>query len=298
VVVVGAINVDLVVAVPRLPDRGETVVGPRLDRHGGGKGANAAVAAARAGARASLVGAVGDDDLGADALRTLAGDRVATDSVRTCAGTSTGTALIVVDAEGDNQITVAAGANAELVPADVAAAIAASPPASVVVVSAEVPLGAVRAAVESATGSGRRCVLNPAPVVPELGDLLDAGPVVTPNATECRQLAGLPDAPPAEAGRALAARTGAPVMVTLGAAGALVAHPGGTVDHWPAPPVLAVDTTGAGDTFTGVLAAWLAAGAELDRAVAAAVVASALSVTAAGARAGMPDAGAILAALG
>lgn len=297
-VVVGAINVDLVVPVPRLPAPGETVAGPSLERYGGGKGANAAVAAARAGARVRLVGAVGDDDLGADALAALQADGVDVGQVRRRAGTSTGAALIAVDPGGDNQIAVAAGANATVEPADAAAAVDHGPPGAVVVVSTELPTPVVRAAAEAAAAASLRCVFDPGPVVPGLDAVLAAGPLVTPNLTECRQLAARPLASPQEAARTVAIRTGAPVVVTMGAGGVLVVTADGDVEHRPARRVVAVDSTGAGDTFTGVLAAWLAAGAGLDAAVDAALVAASLSVTAAGARTAMPSWAAIRAALG
>ncbi len=301
VVVVGAVNVDLVVAADRLPAPGETVVGPEVVRHGGGKGANAAVAAARAGAAVTLVGAVGDDDTGRAALDELRGEGVDVDGVAVLDGVATGVALIVVDAAGENQIAVGAGANGRVDPDRVRAALAdALAGAGCVLVSTEIPVEAVAAAVAAAIAAGVPCVLNPAPVLPGLADLLGPGaggrgPLLTPNAGELAALtgAGLPAARAAE----LAARTGAPVVVTLGGDGALVVGPGGEVDHLPPFPATVRDTTGAGDTFNGVLAAHLAADADLAAATRAANAAAALSVAHPGARAGMPTAGAVEAAL-
>ena len=298
--VVGAVNVDMVVSAPRLPGPGETVVGAGVARFGGGKGANAAVAAARVGARVRLVGAVGADDLGAAALDELRAEGVDTTAVAVLAGHPTGVALIVVDGAGENQIAVGAGANAAVAAAD--------PPsgADCVLVSTEIPGDAVAAAVRAAPV----CVLNPAPVIDAVVDVLDAGPILTPNRSECLDLAarlGGPQAggPPVpgvaaevlDAARLIQARTAAPLVVTLGGDGALVLDERGQAVLVAAPVTAAVrDTTGAGDTFNGVFAARLAAGDALQDAVRTAVVAASLSVAATGARAGMPTAAAIAAA--
>lgn len=296
--VVGAVNVDLVVTAARLPGPGETVVGDGVRRFGGGKGANAAVAAARAGATVRLVGAVGDDDAGRAALAELRADGVDTTGVAVLADRATGTALIVVDERGENQIAVGAGANAAVSADEVTAAVRRGRPGCVLV-STEIAPDAVAAAVRAAAAAGVRCVLNPAPVVPSVLDLLRRGPVLTPNAAECRALAGLLGGVGDTEGsaRTLAARTGSPVVVTLGEQGALVVAAGAAVDRVPAPAAAVRDTTGAGDTLNGVLAARLAAGVPLAAAVRAAVVAAALSVEREGARAGMPGAAAIDAAL-
>ena len=300
VVVLGAINVDLVVAAPRLPGPGETVVGPDVERHGGGKGANAAVAAARAGARVTLVGAVGGDDTGAAALAELRADGVGTERVATIEERSTGMALIVVDPSAENQIAVGAGANASLSTAHVEAALGAVlAHAACVLVSTEIPDDAVSAAVHAAVAGGVPCVLNPAPVRSATASLVGVGALLTPNASELVDLAlasGVDGASTEERAVALARRNGAPVVVTLGGDGALVASPDGTAEHRPAVPAEAVDTTGAGDTFNGVLAARLAAGDTLGDAVDWALWAGSLSVRHLGARGGMPSWDELLAA--
>jgi len=292
---------EKVVAAPSLPGPGETVVGPRLERHGGGKGANAAVAAALAGARVRLVGAVGGDDTGAAALDELRAHGVGVDDVAVLDGETTGVALIVVDPRGENQIAVAAGANAAVGAAHVRDALAgALPTAGCVLVSTEIPGDAVAAAVIAATDAGVLCILNPAPVIPAVLEVLGRGALLTPNAGELGELAaelGVA-ADPAAAAAALARRTGAPVIVTLGGDGALVLVPGSTADHVPPRPADVRDTTGAGDTFNGVLAARLAAGDALDSAVRTATGAASLSVAHVGARAGMPDVAAIAALAG
>jgi ribokinase len=294
VVVVGAVNVDLVVAAERLPGPGETVVGPRVEHFGGGKGANAAVAAARAGADVLLIGAVGADDTGRAALDELRAEGVRVDGVAVLDGIPTGVALIVVDAAGENQIAVGAGANAGVERDQVRAALVdALPHTDCVLVSTEIPLAAVVVAVETATAVGVPCVLNPAPVLPGLAGLLVPrpglhGPLLTPNVGELAALTG--PGPTGVRAVGLAARTEAPVVVTLGGEGALVVEPGGLVEHLPPRPTTVCDTTGAGDTFNGVFAAQLAAGAGLLDAARAANVAAALSVAQVGARGGMPSA--------
>jgi ribokinase len=301
VVVIGSVNMDITVHAERLPGRGETVTGGTALRGGGGKGANAAVAAARAGAAVRLVAAVGDDEPGTAALEALWSEGVDVGGVATLAGVATGTALIVVDAAGDNQIAVASGANHALGAEHVAAALdggaprpgdagpvcdvaapAALPRDACVLISFEVLDDAVVAGANGAARAGAALVVNPAPARALPGALLDCGPILTPNQHEAAALSG--EAEPERAALALAARTGAPVVVTLGERGALVADGGGATEHHPAPAVEAVDATGAGDVFNGVLATALAAGARLGAAVDAAVAAAAESVTRAGAR--------------
>jgi ribokinase len=302
VVVVGAINVDLVIAADRLPAPGETVVGPGVEQHGGGKGANASVAASRSGAAVSLIGAVGADDTGTGALTSLIADGVDVSGVARLDGTPTGVAFIVVDPHGENLIAVGAGANAAVTVDHVEAAADRLRSAGCVLVSTEIPVEAVGAAVRIATSAGVPCILNTAPVVPGLLELLPLGPIVTPNRGELADLAtGLgitadPDDHVAMA-QAVVAVTGAPVVVTLGGDGALAVSADGVATAVAARPATVRDTTGAGDTFNGVLAAGLAAGSSLDDAVRRAIVAASLSVEAVGAREGMPHADAIDAAV-
>lgn len=297
-VVLGAVNVDLVVSTDRLPGPGDTVVGSDFVSHGGGKGANAALAARRIGAEVTLLGAVGDDEHAAVGLADLETAGVCVDRVQHMAGARTGTALIVVDGHGQNQIAVAPGAGAALDAADVVTALEQLLGSTdCLLVSTEVAPDAVAAAVRAATAAGVTCVLNCAPPYPGIVDLFSSGPILTPNQHELVILdqlvsgrGGTPAADPVYAAVRLAALTGAPVVVTLGADGALVAHVDGEVDRVPAPATTARDTTGAGDTFNGVLAARLAGGAGLLDAVRVAVVAGSMSVREPGARAGMPTA--------
>jgi ribokinase len=299
VVIVGAVNVDLIMRLPQLPAPGQTVLGGELTRAEGGKGANQAVAAARVGAQAHLLAAVGEAD-GGESLAALAAEGVDVAGVHRVAA-STGRAIVLVDAAGENQIAVATGANALISADHVQAALdrLRLTPADVVVLSFEVPTSALRAAAGVAAQAGCQLVVNPAPARPRSLDLL-ANAIATPNVHELASLAtGLPDgAGPAgdvaALAAALAGHVGGVVVTTLGPQGALVADPRhGTLLTIPGHQVEARDTTGAGDTFTGVLAASLASGYDLAACVRRAVAASALAVTADGARAGMPTAAAV-----
>jgi ribokinase len=310
IVVVGAINVDLVVVAPRLPGPGETVVGGDLETYGGGKGANAAVAAARVGATVTLIGAVGNDTTGAEALADLRGEGIDTSHIAVLDGVATGVALIVVDADGENQIAVGAGANGAVTADHVRRALAAVlPAAQAVLVSTEIPDDAVAAAVDVAVNAGVPCILNPAPVTNAVPALVARGVVLTPNEGELvdllrRRGQGVAETTDAAAvayieefARPLVAVSGASLVVTMGGDGALVVMPDGSAIHVAAPPTTVVDTTGAGDTMNGVLAAHLAGGHELSDAVRIAVAAASVSVSRVGARGGMPAADELEAAL-
>jgi len=299
VVVVGAVNVDLIMRLPKLPAPGQTVLGGQLSRAEGGKGANQAVAAARVGAQAHLVGAVGAAD-GTEPLAALAAEGVDVAAVRRVAG-ATGLALVLVDDAGENQIAVAAGANALISAGHVQSALGdlRLTTADVVVLSFEAPASALKAAAGVAAKAGCHVVVNPAPVLPRSLDLL-GNAITTPNVHELSSLAfevtgdaGPPRDVP-ELATALARRVGGVVVTTLGPDGALLADPQrGTLLSVSGHRVEARDTTGAGDTFTGVLAASLAVGYSLETSVRRAVAASAMAVTAHGARAGMPTAAAV-----
>lgn len=289
VIVVGSINVDFTVRVASLPGPGETVVGGTFQRSGGGKGANQAVAAARAGAEVILIGAVGADDVGAAALEELRSEGIDTSRCLRLPGVATGVALIVVDASGNNQIAVASGANAALDGASVAAALSGweASPADVLLTGFEIGTDAVEAAIDwTRDHDVSAWLLNPAPARPIPRSITEARPILTPNEHESAELTAESD--PERAARALHAETDAPVIVTLGPKGALLVDAGGHATRIPALPVQAVDATGAGDALNGILAAELAAGVSLEQALRRAVVGASLSTTRAGARAVMP----------
>jgi ribokinase len=279
VVAVGSINADLVVVTKRLPAAGETTTGGKFAQHGGGKGANQAVAAARLGAEVTMVGAVGDDDLGGAALRALRDEGIDIEHIAVVEE-PTGVALIVVDEHGENQIAVASGANNEMFLGDNVELHG----EGVMLLGHEVSPEVVERAGALAADARWRVVLNPAPAR-EIADIPSLF-VLTPTASEAAELSGEED--PEQAARVLSERTGAAVLITLGADGALLLEPGGEPQRLPATKVDVVDTTGAGDTVNGALAAELARGASLTDAARFALAAAAISTTKPGARGGMP----------
>lgn len=292
VLVVGSLNMDLRIRTPRLPAPGETLTGSGFDTDGGGKGANQAVAAARQGARVAMLGAVGQDAHGAALLAALQADGIDTHAVEHIAGTPSGTAAILLMPDGENSIVVIPGANHALTPERVRAQADRLRQARVVVAQLECPLDAVAEALAIAREAGAVTVLNAAPVQP-LGDaLLGQLDWLVVNEIEAAALAGMPVPGPAEA-RAVAEqlrrRGPRQVLVTLGAEGLVLAGPEGTL-ALPAPRVQAVDTTGAGDTVVGALAAALAAGRPLREALTRAQAAAALAVTRLGTQSAMPTA--------
>lgn len=283
VLVVGSINEDLVVSADRLPRPGETVTGGVFRRFGGGKGANQAVAAATIGADVVFIGAVGDDELGIDAIDRLSDRGLDVRGVARVDSTATGVAIIVVDRRGENQIAVASGANAALDRELVERALSRRPlnPGGAMLTNLEVGDEAVLAAAEAATESSLTLILNPAPARPIPNALWALGPILTPNESEAEALTGCSD--PARAADALIGKTGVAVIVTLGQSGALVVDDAGA-RRYSAIDVEPIDATGAGDVFNGVLAARLAAGDALDEAVRWAIAGSGLAVTERGAR--------------
>ncbi len=289
VIVVGSVNVDLVVAVERLPGPGETVVGGRFAQHHGGKGGNQAAAAARLGAPTAFVGAVGGDSLGDGARNALASEGIDLRGLVRLDGEPTGVALILVDAHGENSIAVAGGANAALRPDHVREALAVLQPRAgdVVLVGHEIQTAVTREALRIGRDVGATTILNPAPAGGLDPVTLALADIVTPNRGELAVLAG--DAgSPAEAARALRDRHALrAVLVSLGRDGALLVEPGGSVTL-PVATVQVVDSIGAGDALNGALAAGLAAGLPLAEAAPRAVFAASLAVTRAGAREGMP----------
>jgi ribokinase len=283
---VGSCNLDLVIEVEALPHPGETVFGSGLRRAGGGKGANQAVAAARDGARVVFLGAVGADDAGEFALADLLTEGVDTSAVVRSTERPTGTAIIVVDRRGENSIVVVSGANTCLDEGIASALDRLELGADDILLTGfEVPMAAVEASAELAWRRGARMVINPAPAMPLSDRLTACSPILTPNAGEATLLTGAPDA--MTAAHLLSARTGTWAVVTLGSDGVLAVRDG-EERRLPGCPAQALDSTGAGDTFSGVFAASLASGSDVPSSVWRANVAAALSVTAIGARTGMP----------
>ena len=276
VVVVGSANVDLVLPVRRIPRPGETVLASGLSRGPGGKGANQAVAAARAGAATAFVASLGDDESGELLRAALSAAGVDLGNVSTTS-TPTGTAIITVDAQGENAITVAPSANADLVLDDDSRT--AVRQAAVVLAQLEIPFDTVR----EAARESRYFVLNAAPAAELDEELLAHVDVLVVNEHEAAVISGVTGDP----GPALLKRVPA-VVVTLGGSGAVVLTREAAEVRVPGVSVEVVDTTAAGDTFCGVLAATLAAGADLTNAVRRANVAASLSVQSAGAIPSVP----------
>ena len=292
VVVVGSANLDLVVDVATIPVAGETVLGGDLRQIPGGKGANQAVTAARLGRRVAMIGRVGDDDAGSILRSALDSAGVDTSGLLATESTPSGTALIAVGAGGDNAIVVSPGANSRFSAADVTSAADVLSAAEVLLAQLEVPLEAVAAAVRAARGI---VVLNPAPAPAALlpSDLLDGVDVLVPNQTELATMAGhsglaaIGDVDPETAVALARGLPVAAVVVTLGAGGAMVVTPSNAT-HVPAPAVVPVDTTAAGDAFCGALADALVGGADLVSAARWAVQVGAAATLRPGAQPSLP----------
>jgi ribokinase len=299
VTVLGSLNMDISVTVPRLPAPGATVLGSAAQFTPGGKGANQAVAAARLGADVRMVGCVGDDDFGRQLLAALRAEGIDADAVRTVTSVPTGLAMIAVDEAGENLIIVAPGANHQVGPADVAKT--ATNDGSILVLSAEIPAPAIEQALAQTPGP---TILNLAPapenaaeLVATAGEHLDW---LVVNESEAAAVLGHPVSGLANAKKAateLTAKGPRHAVVTAGAHGAALAGPDGahTIEGFK---VTAVDTVGAGDTFVGALAVALAASVPPPEALRAAAAAGATAVTRHGAQTGMPRPADIAAATG
>ena len=263
VVVIGSCNIDQITYAERLPDDGETLMGRDYQVGFGGKGANQAVAAARFGGHVVMVGAVGDDDHGAATIANFEREGVTTDHVVRVPGPS-GVAPIWVDDAGRNRILVVPGAN-DHVPADLAQRAVVDHRPAVVVGQHEIPQAVTAAGFRAARAVSATTVLNPAPAAPIPEALLDVVDWLVPNETEFALLSGTPldrddDALTLERIAAYGSATRRSLVVTLGARGAAVVLPGGDGVIVPAPPVTALDTTGAGDAFVGAFAVGLGMG--------------------------------------
>ncbi|MFE3591293.1 ribokinase [Streptomyces niveus] len=296
VFVVGSLNADQLLEVPAFPAAGETVLASDVLITAGGKGGNQAVAAARAGAAVVMIGALGDDAHGVLVRGALTESGVDTGWVRTADGTHTGTAVVAVEAGGENRIIVASGANARLTRQDVEAGLAGAGPGDLVLLQLETPVAVVAHAARFAKERGATVVLNAAPAPADNGCLTTDIDVLVVNQVEMRAVAELVGAGTGTgetvdvAGTVLAtSRTlNCVVVCTTGADGAYV-NVGDRVAHIPAVQVTAVDTTAAGDTYTGYLAAALARGeTDLTAALTTASAAAAVTVTRRGAMASIP----------
>lgn len=279
--IVGSINLDLVASGAPLPKAGETVTGARFAQHPGGKGANQALAARRLGAEVHMVGCVGEDGLAEPALALLRRDGVDVSAVMSELGASTGVALIAVSPEGENQITVASGANERLGPGDVAGL----PACEAVLCQLEIPVPVVEAAAARAAEMRALFAINLAPAGPVPETWLEHADLLIVNEIEADYY-----------GSALHRGTGL-VALTLGGEGAVLMRGGKEIARVPAFSVPVVDTTGAGDTFCGALVVALAEGQAPEQALQFASAAAALAVTRPGAQPSLPTRDAVTALL-
>ncbi len=288
--VVGSSNTDMILQLDRLPRRGETILGGEFVTAAGGKGANQAVAAARAGGQVTFIARVGQDMFGDQAIAGFRRDGIDVSHVVRDRQAPSGVALIFVAKDGENCIAVAGGANGRLSPADVRKAKPAFAGASAVVMQLETPLETVLAAAEIAAKAGVPVILNPAPAQPLPAKLLRLVSILTPNETEAERLTGVKvtdEATAAKAARRLLARGVQTVIVTLGARGAFVAT-AEVHQRVPGFRVKPVDTVAAGDVFNGALAVVLGEGRPLLDSVRFANAAAAISVTRLGAQPSAP----------
>lgn len=293
ILVVGSINVDLVVRATRMPSPGETLLGHEFITSPGGKGANQAVGVSRLGGNCRMIGIVGNDAFGEQALANLKTEGVDCDHVATADGAATGVAIIIVDSNGENSIVVAGGANHELVPDDVFAEAAAFEQADVVLLQLELPLPTVRAAMDVARRHGCKVILDPAPARSDLSDEVLRVDIISPNVTEAEILTGQ-KAHEERVAKTVAldliSRGAQAAVLKLGSRGSMVVAADGHFYLIPPYKVDVVDTTAAGDAFTAALALAVGRGQKLHQAATFATAAGALACTKLGAQSAMPSA--------
>lgn len=290
IVVVGSVNADMVVKSARIPAPGETVTGGRFVMAPGGKGANQAVAAARLGGEVTLVAKVGQDLFGDQAIDNYRREGILTDRILRDPENATGVALILVDQQGENLISVASGANHTLSPNEVSEAADRIRAADVLMLQLEIPMETVCHAARLAREAGVTVILDPAPAAPLPDGLLQNVTYLTPNESEAERLTGIrvtDEASAEEAGRQLVAAGAEHVIVTLGAKGALLVTSNQSL-LVPSRPVEAVDTTAAGDAFNGGLAWAVGQGLKLEEAIRLACLTGGLSATRLGAQPSLP----------
>ncbi|MCD4710950.1 MAG: ribokinase [Bacteroidales bacterium] len=292
IVVVGSSNTDLIIKVPEIPRPGETLLGGKFMTFPGGKGANQAVAVARAGGDVIFIASVGDDPYGEEAIKGYRLENINIENIKVCKGVPSGIAMITISDIGENAITVAPGANAELTPADLEEIEEPFLEADYMLIQLETPLETVQKAVELCIEFNTRVILNPAPAAELPDEILKRVSIITPNVIEAERLTGITvtnESTASVAADALHQRGIETVIITMGAMGAYLSDRAtGTRKMVPGFSVKAVDTTAAGDVFNGQLAVSLAEGRQLKRAIIEAHAAAALSVQKLGAQTSIP----------
>lgn len=292
IVVIGSSNTDLIIRVPEIPRPGETLLGGEFMTFPGGKGANQAVAAARAGGEVVFIAAVGDDAYGEEAIKGYKQDNINTEHIKVCKGVASGVAMITIAGSGENAIAVAPGANARLLPEDLDDMEEIMQEAAYLLIQLETPLDTVQKAIELCGGLDTRVILNPAPAARLSDEILQGISIITPNETEAESLTGIvvsDEQSAAESAAIMHGRGVGTVIITLGSRGAFLSDPeSGTRKLIPGFQVQAVDTTAAGDVFNGQLVVSLAEGKSLERAVLEAHGAAAISVQKLGAQSSIP----------
>ena len=290
ILVVGSCNTDMVIKAAHLPRPGETILGGTFFMNPGGKGANQAVAIARLGGSVTFICKTGSDIFGHQSQQLFEEEGINTSYVFSDSGNPSGVALITVDEKAENCIVVASGANANLLPSDLAKAEEAIEQADLILMQLEVPMETVCFVADIAWQKGKKVILNPAPAHPLPADLLRHLYLITPNETEAEMITGVKitdESSAGEAARLLSEMGVQHVIITLGSKGALI-YSDGKTEMVPALKVEAVDTTAAGDVFNGALTVALSEGRSLKEAARFACKASAISVTRVGAQSSAP----------
>lgn len=290
IVVIGSSNVDLTIKSEKLPSPSETVLGGNFNKFSGGKGANQAIAIARWGGKVSFISKVGNDDFGKELIALYKAENITTDYIFTDAKLPTGVALILIDDSGENIISVASGANANLSIENINLVLKEIDKAQLVLMQLEIPIETVEYVAKRASKKGAKVILNPAPMTYLPDELISSLYAIIPNKIEAELLSGIKisDWVTAKHAADLISQKGVEVVViTLGAKGALIKE-GKNYYTIPAIKVEAVDTTAAGDTFCGVFTVGLSEGLSVKKAVEMATIAASISVTKEGAQASIP----------